>query len=125
MKKQFFKGKVIEGHKLGSKIGIPTANLDPNLFNSEWKIGVYSAEVATSSNPEIKHLAVLFYGPKTIANETKNSLELHILDFNENIYGEIIDVELLTFIRGAMTFSDVNALVTQIKRDIEVAKKSI
>lgn len=125
MKKQIFKGKVIEGQKLGSKIGIPTANLDPKIFNSKWEKGVYSAEVTIGGNSNKKYLAVLFYGPKTIANEIKNSLELHVLDFNDDIYGKIIEVKLLKFIRGAMVFSDLDSLVTQIKKDIDVAKQSI
>ncbi len=125
MKNQIFKGKVIEGLKLGRKIGIPTANLDQNLFNSEWDTGVYSAEVTIEDAPEKKYLAVLFYGPKTIANETKNSLELHILDFHADIYGKEITVSILKFIRGAMIFTDVNSLVFQIKKDIEIANNSI
>jgi len=125
MKNQFFKGKVIEGFKLGRKIGIPTANLDPKVFKSDWKKGVYAVEVSIGDNFDKKYLSVLFYGPKTIAHETKNSLELHIIDFDENIYGQEISVSLLKFIRGVMVFSDVKSLVVQIQKDIEVAKNSI
>jgi len=52
-------------------------------------------------------------------------LELHIIDFDENIYGQEISVSLLKFIRGVMIFSDVKSLVVQIQKDIEVAKNSI
>ena len=73
MKKYCFNGKVIEGQKLGRKIGFPTANLDPNLFDSSLEKGVYSAKVVYKNK---KYQALLFFGPKTIRQEIKNTLEV-------------------------------------------------
>lgn len=138
MKKQSFSGIVLEGQKLGRRLGFPTANLDPKVFNPSWDKGVYSAEVRykvldaqteKANNNVLKFsktfLAVLFYGPKTVGNVMNNSLELHILDFNENIYGKTLEVTLLEFIRKPIAFTSLDALVEQIKADIEVATKNI
>ncbi|MBP7741004.1 riboflavin kinase [Candidatus Woesebacteria bacterium] len=147
MKKYNFRAKVIEGEKLGRKLGFPTANMDPSIFDHSLQKGVYSAEVryeisrenkeSNANNPENKtldgnnllfskpYLGVLFYGPKTVGQVLQNSLEVHILDFNEDIYGKIIEVKLLKFIREPIAFASLDALVDQIKQDILDAKKSI
>lgn len=145
MKNFNFRAKVIEGEKLGRKLGFPTANMDPSAFDDSLQKGVYSAEVryeVSRENKEIDkeldndldidtprfskpYLGVLFYGPKTVGKVLQNSLEVHILDFNKDIYGKIIDVKLLKFIREPIAFTSLDALVDQIKQDILDAKKFI
>ena len=120
MKNYSFTAKIIEGQKLGTKLGFPTANFNPEFFPKSIKKGVYSAKVIYD---EKEYLAVLFFGPKATFGEVKNVLEVHILDFDKNIYGDEIGVSLIDFIRGNKKFISAKASVKQINKDILVAKK--
>ena len=120
IKNYCFEAEVIEGQKLGHKLGFPTANFNPDFFPTSIKKGVYSADVTYG---EEKYLGVLFFGPKTTFGEVKNVLEVHILDFDENIYEKTIGVCLKSFIRKKKSFPSADLLVSQIKKDILVAKK--
>jgi len=113
-------GKVIEGHKRGGKLlGIPTANL--NLVDELVpEIGVYAvfAEFQGRFFPSVANIG---YNP-TFGNKVL-SIEVHILNFNKNIYGKELKVHFIERIRSEKKFSTIEELKEQILKDIETAKK--
>lgn len=111
------KRKVIKGKNLGSKIGFPTANIE-NTSNMCLKEGVYAVRV------EDKYFGVANYGKRpTVDNTLENILEVHILDFNQNIYDKHIKIEFLGFLREEKKFESIEALKSQIQEDIRKAKE--
>ncbi len=112
----FIKRKVVSGDGRGSKIGFPTANLKgtDNLCLRE---GVYAVRVNET------YKGVANYGIRPTFGGDKRVLEVHILDFDENIRGRKIKVEFLEFIRPEMKFNSVEELKRQINKDIEIARK--
>lgn len=110
-------GKVIEGQKLGRKIGFRTANIiyPPELIDLPF--GVYSALV-NHNGRQYKGIANFGIRP-TVSDTCTCSLETHILDFDKDIYGDEISVEFLKMIRPEKKFSSVEELKNQICQDIE------
>lgn len=110
-----FSGKVIKGSGDGGKIGFPTANILPDIDISSLKYGVYACEILID---DITHKGVAHYGPRAVFGETKPQFEVHILDFDEDIYGELVNIFLGKRIRETMKFYTIDDLVKQIKIDI-------
>lgn len=111
-------GIVEQGNGDGRKLGFPTANLRlfaPLLLEH----GVYAAWIEIDGK---KHTSVLHYGPRLVFNETHPLFEVHILDFEENIYGKTATVTVTHFIRGTMNFDSLDALVEQMKKDKKQAR---
>lgn len=116
MKKKWHKQTVLTGTKSGRAIGFPTINLSPEKFIGLIKEGVYSSEVRYLGK---KYLGVLYFGPRLVKREKFPVLEIYILDFNREIYGEAIEFSFGKFIRGVMDFSSMEELKIQIKKDID------
>ncbi|MBW1842132.1 MAG: bifunctional riboflavin kinase/FAD synthetase [Deltaproteobacteria bacterium] len=114
------KGTVETGRNRGGKLlGFPTANI--NLQDELCpKTGVYAVTVECL-NKKYKGVANIGYSP-TFDDKTF-SVEVHILDFNENIYGEKIRVNFIDFMRDEIKFSDISALSEQIERDTVKARE--
>lgn len=110
------RGKVIEGAKLGRQIGFPTANLNYPCELIDLPFGVYAVKVLIE-NKYYKGIANFGIKP-TVSNTCKHGLEVHILDFDKDIYGENIIVEFLKMIRAEQKFSDIKTLKEQIQKDI-------
>ncbi len=115
-----FEGLVKKGRQLGRSIGFPTANVH---VAKKYKLipakGVYAVRVklrGTWLN------GVMNIGERPTVEGIGITQEVHILDFNDDIYGEILKVELIEFIREETRFQSVNDLVDQINRDCEKAK---
>lgn len=113
------RGNVVLGRDRGGKIlGFPTANI---TLRDELvpKTGVY-AVLVDCLNGQYKGVANIGYSPTFDDHEF--TVEVHMLDFNEDIYGEYIRVNFVERIRDEMKFSSINKLSEQIHQDIEVAK---
>jgi riboflavin kinase/FMN adenylyltransferase len=114
-------GKVIKGAKRGYALGFPTANLEisEELYP---KTGVYAVEVQWK-NQVFKGLANVGYNPTF---DTKAfSLEVHILNFNREIYGDEIQVNFKKRIRDEIRFDSRSHLIDQIQKDILWAEENI
>ena len=113
-------GTVTEGRQLGRRLGFPTANLRAHneLFPPN---GVYIAKAFFRGS---QYGGVVNIGVRpTIENETgERILELHLFDFDEQIYGEDIEVAFLGYLRPEQKFSGVDELRAQIQRDVEKAR---
>lgn len=114
-------GEVLHGRELGRTIGFPTANLSfaPQLHIP--RSGVYGALVRINGK---KYEGVACIGRRpTIAEGQAVNLEVHILDFDGDLYGKKISVTLLTFLRDEKKFDSLEALKAGITADTEKVKK--
>ena len=116
------RGRVIKGRDRGGRLlGIPTANI---VLSDELcpKSGVYAVYVECRGN-KYKGVANIGYSPTF--DDHMFTVEVHILDFNENIYDEKIRVNFVKRLRGEKKFSGIDELSSQIKKDIERARTII
>lgn len=113
--------RVVKGDQLGTKLGFPTANLDvaglvlpPN--------GVYAAQALVHGKT---HRAVLNIGHRpTVQNPTPGiHVEVHLLDFSGELYGEDMEITFADKLRDERRFPNLDALKSQIARDIAVARQ--
>ncbi len=115
-------GTVKKGRQLGKKIGFPTCNIDIKDYVLA-KPGVYAVKVLRkNSNKYIKGIANLGYRPTF--NQKKILLEVHLFNFSGNLYNKLLSVEFIKFIRKEKKFKNVNQLRAQIKKDLNIAKKT-
>ncbi len=111
-------GKVTYGQQLGRKLGFPTANLNLNRFRAPLA-GVYAVWV------EIEGMAERFKGAAnvgvrpTIGDKVKPILEVHLLDFDQQIYGQRITVEFVHKIRDEQQFTSLDNLADSIGEDVK------
>ena len=114
-------GLVVKGKKLGSKIGFPTANLQLNNDLYLPKFGVYEISCIVNGNL-FKGILNIGITP-TVLNSKKVKIEAHLFNFNENIYGKNIVIQIKKFIREEIKFNSVDDLIKQINIDISSIKK--
>ncbi len=112
------RGEVIEGDRRGRNIGFPTANLTPDPGLVIPAHGVFAASVATLLG---LHDAVVNIGTRPTFGGEVTVVEAHLLDFDADIYGEVISVMLIDRIRDEIKFDGVDQLVAQIHADVEAA----
>ena len=112
-------GKVIWGADRGKQLGFPTANLE--ILNGLYpKTGVYAVEVIMGDKT-YPGVADVGYNPTFGQNPL--SVEVHILNFSRDIYGEEIQLIFLERIRDEKAFENPDSLARQIRKDIAVARK--
>ncbi len=110
------RGIVSEGDKRGRTIGFPTANLAIDHEKLLPKQGVYAVKVK-HNNQLMNAMANLGVKPTFNENGNEPSIEIHIFDFNEDIYGESITVFWKHFIRNEKKFGGIEELIEQLKQD--------
>lgn len=121
-KEILFKGIVVHGLKVGRKLGFPTANiLVDNIDQLNVSNGVYVGKVYYD-NKSYDGLVNIGIKPTFNLNEKKRTIEVHILNFNENIYGDHLTLHLSHFLRYEKAFSTQESLINQIHEDIKLAK---
>ncbi|HZK39604.1 MAG TPA: bifunctional riboflavin kinase/FAD synthetase [Clostridia bacterium] len=112
--------EVIDGKKRGRKLGIPTINQSfPQGFVIP-KVGVY---VSTAIVDGSRHASVTDIGFRPTFNGTTLRSETSIVDFSGDLYGDNIEVRLMKYLRAEKKFSSPQALVDQIKQDIQSARE--
>ena len=108
-------GLVSHGDERGRKIGFPTANLKPEHPNKVIpKIGVYVVKVRVG---EQWYGGMMNIGVRPTFGEEKLTLEVHIFDFNKDIYGDTIQVRFLKRLRDEQPFDGVEKLIAQLNKD--------
>lgn len=109
-------GKVIHGRQLGRTIGVPTANVELGMRQMLPLNGVYAATVDTRQGT---YPAVVNVGhAPTVTDDSPLSVEAHLLDFDGDLYGECVEVRFGPRIREERKFASLEALRSQIARDI-------
>ena len=112
-------GRIRHGDKRGRTIGFPTLNLKlPE--NIAPRRGVYAVKVSGLGDSAIPGVANL--GTRPTVNGSENRLETHLFDFNADVYGQYICVELVEFIREEKRFEQFEALKKQILDDAKQAR---
>ena len=104
-------GKVVEGDKRGRQMGFPTANIHMKHLRPALT-GVYAVKLGNRNG--VANLGVR----PTISGTPKLLLEVHLLNFNEDIYVQHVQVTFLEKIRDEMKFENIDALIEQIKKDV-------
>ncbi len=113
-------GRVMQGKQLGRTIGVPTANLQ--LYRRRSPLaGVYTVEVLGVADRPWPAVANIGTRP-TIGDLTRAILEVHLLDFDGDLYGRSIEVVFRRKVRDERTFASVQELAAQIHRDIAAAR---
>ena len=114
------RGMVVRGDGRGRQIGFPTANID---FVDEKKLdlelGVYAAITWIDGHV---YKSAAHIGPASTFGKKSITFEVFILDFDEDIYDQTIDVELVKKIRGTVKFDSVADLISQMNKDVESAR---
>lgn len=117
-------GTVVKGQQLGRTIGFPTANLQlpPEKFLP--RQGVYCVRVYGSSQtvPISSVPGVMNIGQRPTVNGTSLTVEIHLLDWSGDLYGQTLTVSLEQFLRPEQKFASLDALKSQIQADCEAAR---
>lgn len=112
---------VVEGDKIGRTLGFPTANLAipeaPKLIPAN---GVYAVYASVEG---VKYPAMMNIGLRPTVAGKSLTLEVHILDFNKDIYGKSVTVEFVEHLRNEKMFSGLDELKTQLARDEEETRR--
>ncbi len=115
----YIEGQIKEGEKRGRQIGFPTANLE-----TDWdilpKVGVYATLANVGGT---KHQSITNIGFRPTFGQNELLIETHIFDFNEDIYKKRMKVEFVDRVRDEQKFNGPEALVEQIKKDVEKVKE--
>ena len=117
-------GKIVEGYKVGRRIGFPTANI--KLWE-RYKViptdGVYAVRVHIE---ESVHDGMLYIGNRpTLHQNSHTSVEVNIFDFDNDLYNKTLTVEFVSFVRPDIKFNGVEPLIAQINKDKETVKEKL
>lgn len=118
----FLSGEVVKGHSRGKELGFPTANLKIDEDKIIPKNGVYLVK-SKIDHQDIYGMMNIGYNP-TFNNKSKK-IETHFFNLNKNLYGKIIKIELLEYIREEKRFETVDDLIQRLKLDREKCLKLI
>lgn len=114
------RGVVAHGDKRGRVLGFPTANINGDLPGMEY--GVYASETQIEGDDKI-WTSVTSYGTRPTFEGADQRIETHILDFQEDIYGREIEVQLTTFVRPELHFTSADELVATMCSDLEKVRE--
>ncbi|MGB5246617.1 MAG: bifunctional riboflavin kinase/FAD synthetase [Woeseia sp.] len=113
-------GKVVQGKRLGRELGYPTANV--NLNRRQGAVhGIFAVRVSGIRGTAIDGVASV--GTRPTFAGTYPLLEVHLFDFNEDIYGKYIHVDFIARLRDEEKFDDAAALIEQMHRDSAAARE--
>ena len=117
----YLEGTVVVGDRRGRELGFPTANLQFRYRPAMPSLGIYAGRL-TKAGPAVAagHPSLISIGTRPTFHEGAEVLtEVHLLDFDGDLYGEQLGVELLVRLRDERRFEDAEALVSQMQRDAE------
>ena len=114
-------GRVVQGDGLGRKIGYPTANIQLK-HNRPPLSGIFVVQVHAEGLGVLQGVASLGVRP-TVKHDAKPVLEVHLFEFEQQIYGKHLRVEFLQKLRDEEKYPDVETLTRHIALDVEHAKK--
>jgi len=123
------RGMVIHGSSRGAQIGFPTANLDA-IDTLPPTVGVYAGRAyisdanGTNGVNSDTHAAAIHIGPNPTFGEGAVKVEVHLIDFDGDLYGKPLEVDFLKRLRGVTKFDGVDALTAQLKKDVAAARKA-
>jgi riboflavin kinase/FMN adenylyltransferase len=117
------RGVVVKGEGRGRGLGFPTANLQvaerDKLIPPQ---GIYAVRAALRGGG---YRGALHLGPRPTFKGSPPTIELHVMDFDQDIYGEEVRVDFVEYLREIRPFTTVEALVDQIREDVEAARRAV
>jgi len=123
------RGTVVRGAGRGRTIGVPTINLEPpdprKLLPPD---GVYAVSVTVGKREtgnEKQYGGMMNQGPRPTFGEQVRTLEVHLFDFDDELYGETVDVAWVRRLRDVQAFPSREALVAQLERDRQAARATL
>lgn len=115
-------GVVQKGRQLGRRLGFPTANVGLGDYVAP-RFGVYATRTRLADGREIAGVANIGVNPTT--GVVAPRLEVWLFDFDEDIYGESIETDLVAFLRPEEAFPNIDAMVDQVRRDEREARGAL
>ncbi|MBI4493954.1 MAG: bifunctional riboflavin kinase/FAD synthetase [Chloroflexi bacterium] len=115
-------GEVVEGARRGRQLGFPTANLRPPADATLPADGVYAAWAWVEG---ARHGAAVNLGGRPTFGEAERIVEVHLLDYQGDLYGQPLAVDFVRRLRGVQRFPSVDALAAQIRADAEAARAAL
>jgi len=112
-------GVVQQGSQLGRKLGFPTANVPLGDYQVP-KLGIYATRTILPGGRKVDGVASLGRNPTT--GEVAPRLEVWLFDFDEDLYGQTIETELVAYLRPEEKFETLEALTAQVMADAQTAK---
>jgi len=115
------RGEVVHGRRIGRTIGMPTTNLIPSTSKLLPPCGVYASKTLIGDKyfPGVTNIG---YKP-TVGEEEYIGVETFIFDFDDDLYGKMIEVELFYYMRPELKFGSLEELVIKMREDIIIAQK--
>jgi riboflavin kinase/FMN adenylyltransferase len=118
----FLEGTVVHGDKMGRQLGYPTANIQvPDARKLIPAQGIYAIRAYLDKQSTPLN-GVMSIGTRPTFNGSDLRLEAHIFDFSEEIYDQLLRVEMISYIRASQKFENIAALIVQMDHDSEVAR---
>ena len=120
----YIQGNVINGFHIGKKIGFPTANIEVDKKKLIPMNGAYMVRASfTFNGKESSAIGMMNIGFRpTLDNGSQQSIEVHLFDFCEDLYGKKIKIEFLHFIRKEKRFNNIKELQEQLKSDEKICR---
>ena len=115
-------GVVVEGQHLGRTLGYPTANVGAGDYVRP-KLGVYATRTRLADGREAPGVANFGENPTTGLVDAR--LEVFLFDFDEDLYGQTVETDLIWFLRPELTFSSLDELIVQIGEDVTEARQKL
>ena len=121
------RGTVVHGDRRGRELGFPTANLAFDYATALPALGIYLGRVTVPArNVGPRHPALVSVGVRpTFHDDGRTLVEVYLLDWDGDLYGTTLDVELLERLREERRFDDVDALVRQMREDEAEARRRL
>ncbi len=116
------RGTVVHGDSRGRALGFPTANVDvpdPTDLPSD---GIYAGWLWRAQGDVLPSAISVGKRPTFHENANSSLLEVHVLDWSGDLYGETVTVEFVCLLRKELRFDDINALIAQMDSDCEAAR---
>ena len=114
------RGAVVHGDGRGRTIGVPTANVDPETELLPAR-GVYAVRLVDGGGRALPGVANL--GVRPTFDGRTYTVEVHVLDFGEDLYGQRVSVDFVARIRGEQRFAGPDELVARIRQDVQAARE--
>ena len=113
-------GEVVHGDHLGRKLGFPTANLAIDPLRLLPPDGVYAARVLDPARP-----GAMSIGTRPAVGGTDRRVEVHLLDFDGDLYGRTLRVELVDWLHEQRKYDSLDDLIAGIGRDVEEVRQRV
>lgn len=117
---EILEGTVVHGKQLGRQLGFPTANLEPDgLLGKVPPTGVYAADCQLSDGRVFRSMVNVGFRPTVDQSSHRLSIEAHLLDFDEDLYGQRLKLSLIWRIRDERRMATLEELKMQLAKDLQ------